>query len=175
MTVSEHERLLARLATFIETRRFGKHRGIVREVGADDRLGYLRAEVPDVYGEQLSPWAKPAVPLAGDGHGWAMMPAEEDGVWIEFEQGDISSPIWTGFWWARDEMPDGAAPATRVLASPAGHRIVLDDDGGEIRIEHADGPSISLTGDEITVQVGGKKIVVSKSAVDVNDGNLKVT
>ena len=29
------------------------------------------------------------------------------GVWIEFEAGDMSRPIWSGAWWATGEVPDG--------------------------------------------------------------------
>ena len=40
------------------------------------------------------------------------MPEVQVGVWIEFEAGDASRPIWTGCWWASGEMPDPAVTSS---------------------------------------------------------------
>ena len=73
----------------------------------------------------------------------------------------------------RSRTPD--AEKTRVFATSNGHKLVLDEDADEVRIEHGGGPSIVLTDSDITIAVGSKKIVISSSGVSVNDGALEVT
>ncbi|HLE84793.1 MAG TPA: phage baseplate assembly protein V [Thermoanaerobaculia bacterium] len=175
-TTEQDTDLALRLAEFLDSHRFGKYRGVVDEVGAGDRLGLLRAHVPEVFGaDRTSPWARPSVPFAGPSHGLVAIPEVGDGVWVEFEAGDLSKPIWSGFWWADGEMPDPSAERVRVFATSKGHKLVFDDDAGEVRLEHGEGPSITLTGSEITLAVGSKKIVLSSSGMKVNDGALEVT
>ena len=70
---------------------------------------------------------------------------------------------------------DPGAEKTRVFATSNGHKLVLDEDADEVRIEHGGGPSIVLTDSDITIAVGSKKIVISSSGVSVNDGALEVT
>ena len=174
MPVSTAE-LPIRLAEYLDTHRFGKYRGIVSEVGSGDALGRIRATVPEVFGDaQETPWARPSVPFAGDQHGLVALPEVGDGVWIEFEAGNPAKPIWSGFWWADGEIPEPGGVKTRVFATSKGHKLVFDDDGGEILLEHGDGPSIKLTGSDITIEVGSSKVVISSSGVNVNNGALEV-
>ena len=96
--MSLEDRRLADLAFEHRHRYYGKYRGIVKDVLAGDDLGKLDVTVPDVYGTQVSRVAMPCVPFAGKQHGLVSLPEKGDGVWVEFEQGDSSHPIWTGFW-----------------------------------------------------------------------------
>jgi Type VI secretion system/phage-baseplate injector OB domain len=164
------------LTRMVTGRFFGKFRATVKEIGEGDRLGYIRAIVPDIYGTSVpSPWAAPCVPAAGPGSGFFVMPRENDLVWIEFEGGAPSSPLWTGFCWASGEAPEGAAPRTHVFASPDGHRFVLDDESNTVTLAHADGPSIELKGSSITLTVGSKSIEIGSSSVKINGVSLEVT
>lgn len=172
---SELERLVVELTTLVRSRHYGKFRGVVTDVDDPTRRGFVRARVPELYSDADSPWAVPAAPFAGAGHGLVAIPEVGDGVWIELEGGDPARPIWSGAWWADDELPQQAGPQQRAFITSSGHRLVLDDEAAEIRIEHGDGPKIVLTRDSITLEVGGKKIVVSATSVRVNDGNLEVT
>ncbi len=169
------EELVVGLEEWRRSHFFGKYRAQVVEVGEGDQLGKIRALVPEVLDEQISPWAQPSVPFAGSGHGWVTLPEVGDGVWVEFEAGMLDKPIWSGFWWAAGEIPDPAAPLTRLFATTAGHQLILDDDGGEVSLKHADGPSLVLTASDITLKVGGKEIKISSSGVSINQGALEVT
>ena len=171
------EDVVVEVARYLQTKRFGKYRGLVEEVGSGAEFGLIRALVPEVYGrDRTSPWAHPSVPFAGDGHGLVAMPEVGDGVWMEFEAGDPSRPIWTGFWWAEDEAPGEGEPGVRMFATSAGLKLVLDDDGQEIRLENGDdGPSIVMTDSSIVLQVGNKKIEITSDEVNINEGNLTVT
>ncbi|MFT3692975.1 MAG: phage baseplate assembly protein V [Kofleriaceae bacterium] len=154
---------------------YGKYRGTVTEVGTGDNLGKIRASIPSVLGgDVISVWIEPAVPFAGKAHGMVFLPEKGDGVWIEFEAGNPWLPIWTGFWWGKDQRPKTATEKVRTITTSHGHQIVLDDDKDELRLEHGNGPSIVIAKDKITIKVGSKQIVLDGSAMDVNNGNLKV-
>ncbi|MFW6201523.1 MAG: phage baseplate assembly protein V [Gemmatimonadota bacterium] len=168
------EQAVVGLAEERQSRYYGKYRGIVQDVEDPDDRGRIVVKVPEVYGDTDSPWASPSVPFAGDSHGLVVLPEEDDGVWVEFEAGDPCRPIWTGCWWAGDEMPESASPRRRVLATTAGHRVVLDEDAGEIRLVHGDGPEFTMTGSEIKLKVGSSQIVISDGGVNINNGALEV-
>jgi uncharacterized protein involved in type VI secretion and phage assembly len=151
---------------------FGKYRGTVTAV--DPQTLRIKAKVPDVLRATESGWCEPCVPYAGDGVGFAFLPEEGSGVWIEFEKGNASFPIWVGCYWRRDEQPSDAAPDIKAIVTKAGHKILLDDQNSQITISDASGNQITLDSNGITVERGGQKLVVSDSEVSVNDGALEV-
>ena len=169
------EKLVTDLTETVRQRYFGKYRGIAEDVEDEENLGRIIAKVPSVYGDANSPWALPAVPFAGQGHGFVVLPKKGDGVWIEFEGGNPSRPIWTGCWWARGEMPMPGGPDERVLVTPEGLKLVLDDAQKKLQLLHPGGAEITLTDKDITLKIGSTKIVLSAAGVDINNGALKVT
>ncbi len=178
----EMEQLALEVSEYMRTRYFGKYRGIVQEVGEGDDLGKIKAEVPEVYGRGerdeggtvISPWALPCVPFAGQNHGLVVLPEEGDGVWIEFEAGDPSRPIWTGCWWADGEMPKAGGPQTRVLVTSGGHGVVLDDSDNKLQLLHSGGAELTMTDNDITLKIGQTQIVLSSSGVNINNGAFEV-
>lgn len=169
MADSDLEKLVIELYQFMRGRYFGKFRGIVKE---SDEKGRIKALVAEVYGNEVSPWAMPAVPYAGGNHGIIAIPKENDGIWIEFEAGDKSRPIWSGCWWADDEKSEGNE--TMTLLTSGGHKIVMDDENKEIKIIHSGGAEIAMTDSDITLKISSAKIVLSASGIDINDGTFKV-
>ena len=174
MTDSNMEKLVVELTEVIYSRYFGKYRGLVKQVDDENNQGRITATVPEVFGDKESPWAFPSALLAGPNYGLFMLPKEGDGVWIEFEAGDLARPIWSGFWWAKNEMPKDAKENVRILVTPGGHKIILDDDGNEIKLVHSGGAEITMTDDGITLKKNSKKIVLSDQSVNINDGALEV-
>ena len=172
MIESRAERLLVEVEEYMRTRYFGKYRGLVTKV--DEDLGHIVAQVPEVYGEMDSPWALPSVPFAGESHGLVLLPEVGDGVWIEFEAGDISRPIWSGCWWAEGELPDPGSKTVRALVTPGGHKFVLDDDAKKMQLLHSGGAELTMTDNDITLKIGSSQIVLSASGVSVNNGALEV-
>ena len=170
------ERVLVDSAEYIRDRCFGKFRGIVRKVDDPEGLGRIVAQVPEVYGLDVdSPYALPSVPFAGNGHGLVVLPEVGDGVWVEFEAGDPSRPIWSGCWWAKGEMPSPGGKQTRVLATSSGHKVILDDEGSKLQLLHSGGAEFTMSDNDITLKVGSTKIVISSSGVDINNGAFKVS
>lgn len=163
------EDLLERL----RTRFYGKYRGIVSDVDAATMR--IKAKVPAVLGETPTGWCMPCVPYAGPNTGFAFLPKKGSGVWIEFEGGDVSYPIWVGGYWREGEFPSDAAENVRVIVTGAPHKIELDDDQGSITISDPNGNTVTLDSDGITLANGDSiSVVVSSSSVSVNDGALEV-
>lgn len=168
------ESLVVELTEFMRSRYFGKYRGLVRDVNDPENLGRIVAQVPEIYGEEDSPWALPSVPFAGQNHGLVVLPEVGDGVWIEFEAGDPSRPIWTGCWWASGEIPSPGAAETRVLVTSGGHKVILDDDGKKLQLLHSGGAEITMTDTDITLKIGSAQIVLSAAGINVNNGAFVV-
>jgi hypothetical protein len=171
----EAESLLVQLAEFHRTRHFGKYRGLVRDISDPENLGRIRAEVPAVYDAEQSPWALPAVPFAGPQHGMVWLPEVGDGVWIEFEGGDIARPIWSGLWWANDQRPSPQGDKTRLFATSAGHKIVVDEAGDQLQLIHPGGAEITLAADNITLKLGASELKLTPTEISLNQGMVKVT
>lgn len=159
------ERLVVELAEQTRTRFYGKYRGVVTNVDDPEHMGRIRANVPEVLGDAVSPWALPCAPYAGDGLGTYTVPPVGAGVWIEFEAGDPSRPIWTGGWWGRNQLPENeqgtqARPAIKIMRTESGTLLTMDDDNQVISLSDENGNNIL-------------KIEVSRGLVTVK-GDIKV-
>lgn len=166
-----------------EPKRFlGKFRGRVMDNKDPLRIGRLRVQVPDVLGDTPSTWAMPCFPFAGRGMGQYAIPTEDAGVWVEFEQGDPSYPVWSGCWYgSADELPedfaDGAGGHNVVLQTPGKRQVLLSDEpGGKgITLEVPGGASIVIDDNGIRIADGqGAVIELTGSVVDINQGRLRV-
>lgn len=175
MSTSDDLLLTAQLADYVRTRHFGKYRGIVSDIEDPEGIGRLKATVPAILGELESPWAMPCSPFAGAKHGLVLLPEVGDGVWIEFEAGDPSRPIWSGCWWARGQLPAPGGEKVRLLSTSANHQVLLDEDADEIKLVHPGGAEVTLGASEISLKLGSCEIKISSSEVNINNGMVKVT
>jgi uncharacterized protein involved in type VI secretion and phage assembly len=122
-------------------------------------------------------WALPSLPYAGKGSGFFRVPPPGAGVWIEFEAGDVSRPIWTGCWWADGQLPadqDGnsATPDYSILRSEAGLMVVLNDAANTIAISDQNGTNlvkIDVGQNQINVNAS-LKVVVNAAQIELVDG-----
>ena len=170
----EFEDLIVELNEHRRSHYYGKYRGVVTDPDDPEKMGRIKAQVPAIYGdEQDSPWCLPVVPFAGDSHGLLLLPKKGDGVWIEFEAGNISRPLWTGCWWGKNELPDPKGVNQHVLTTPKGLQIVLDDDASQLQLLHPGGAEITMTDSSITLKIGTAQIELSSSGVNVNNGALE--
>lgn len=147
---------------------FGKYRGTVLNNIDPEQRGRLMLTVPDVLGAIPSSWAEPVVPLAGPTGppmGVYMVPPIGAGVWVEFEHGDPSYPIWAGCrWGGQSDIPSDAK-----LSNPADPNIVLQS-----LLQHAvvisDLPPTPVTGGIVIKSTTGAMIVVNDSGIYINNG-----
>ncbi len=156
-------------------RYYGKFRGRVVDNQDPNSMGRVQVEVPAIVPDEPLGWAMPCVPFAGDGIGLYLIPEVDAQVWVEFEYGDLTRPIWTGCFWKSGGLPEGAEPGVFMLQTKGGHVLKLSDNDELIELTHSGGAVISISGDAITIDNSGMKIVLDSSAVTVNDGSLEVT
>jgi len=155
----------------LRNRFYGKYRGTVTDVEASTMR--IKAKVPAVLGTQESGWCIACVPYAGKDVGIAFLPESGSGVWIEFEGGDVSYPIWSGCYWRKDEPPSDAADAVKAIVTKE-HKMLFDDDAPSITLSDSSENKITLEDSGLTLERGGNKIEVSDSEVNVNDGALEI-
>jgi uncharacterized protein involved in type VI secretion and phage assembly len=166
--MNESAQLLERL----KNRYFGKYRGTVIAVDAPTMC--VKASVPDVLGLVATGWCQPCVPYAGRQVGVFMLPDVGANVWVEFEAGDVSHPIWTGGYWNTGDIPATASATVKSIITAAG-TIAFDDNAGSITITGQQGQTITMDSSGITINAGAGKVVVGTSGVSMNNGALEVT
>ena len=157
-------------------RMWGKYAGKVVSNDDSEQMGRLQVTCGAVLGDE-NVWALPCVPYAGPGVGFYFIPPVDAGVWIEFEGGDVSRPIWTGtFWQQAADVPAEAAltpPTTRLLKTPSGHLFQIDDKEGEERLflHHVAGTELEIDkdGNVLLTDAGGAKVTL-----DAKGGKLLV-
>jgi hypothetical protein len=131
---------------------YGKFRGTVSSNDDPQRMGRLQALVPAVWGTAPGPWAMPCVPMAGLNTGVFAVPPVGAGVWVEFEGGDPTLPIWAGgYWGSAAEMPPSSLEGIH-LVDPSGASISVTEAG--IVLENGYGARIALVGPVVDVNNG---------------------
>jgi len=169
------------------SRWFGKYRGTVTDTADPNEQGRLKVSVPAVL-DTVELWAMPCVPFAGPGVGFFALPDPGTGVWVEFESGDPSFPIWTGCFWGSGQLPDVSDAGVKILKTTE-LTVRLDDGAAELLISSTSGGEIKLT-DVVLSEAGGAShevgssgvtstkggsVEVSDSGVSVNGGVLNVS
>jgi uncharacterized protein involved in type VI secretion and phage assembly len=164
--------VVTRLVERVESRYYGKFRGLVTDNDDPSALGRVKAKVPRLLDEVELGWALPAFPYGGAAEqGFFAMPDVGAGVWIEFEEGDLSYPIWSGTWYQSGQIPESATIQQKVLKTKSGHTVVLDDDAKSITITDANGNVISMDGSDIKITAGdATTITIDGPAIALVDG-----
>jgi uncharacterized protein involved in type VI secretion and phage assembly len=172
----------------LPTQRYlGKYRGTVMNNVDPLMRGRLLVTVPDVLGPTPSSWAEACVPLAGPTGppmGSYFVPPIGAAVWVEFEQGDPSYPIWVGCrWGAASDVPPlahaGLPISPNIVLQTAGQNTLVISDlpgpTGGIMLKSATGATMIVNDTGIYIQNGkGASIVMTGPTVNVNMGALTV-
>jgi uncharacterized protein involved in type VI secretion and phage assembly len=191
------EDLLARVARDIDESYYGKYRGYVTDNDDPDKRGRVRVLVPSILGDAETGWAEPVLPFGGiKDAGLFLVPPPKAIVWIEFEEGDIDRPLWTGARWIPGTTSGDAAVGPRerfVLQTPAGHRVELDDSDDDnakprLIVRHAKGAAITCdekggiviedtAGDTVTLDAENKQLLLEDAngnSVALTDAGVKI-
>lgn len=170
------------LVSAVESRYYGKYRGVVVE-GEDDpeRRGRIRVKVPNLLGD-YEVWAMPCVPYAGPEIGIFFLPDVGTNVWVEFEGGDLGLPIWTGCFWAREQIPARDHKRNIKFIKTKRVTIRIDDEEGVLEISNSAGSTILLDLNtiktrapaSITSQVKTKKTDLTVTEFTVHNGVFQV-
>lgn len=175
------------LLSWARSHYFGKYRGKVTDIDDPTKRGRIKVSVPSVL-KDLELWAMPCVPYAGASIGFYCIPPVGTGVWIDFEAGDPSYPVWTGCFWADNELPDTGGAAIKIWKTDK-ITVRIDDDNDEIVISTTSGSKITLASDVktesgeathtvgsagVSSEKGSGKVEVTSSSVKVNNGAFEV-
>jgi hypothetical protein len=172
------DEVLTQVSRAVQRRTYGKYRGFVVDNADPEKRARMRLTVPSVLGTEVTGWALPCVPFGGlADQGWFAVPEIDAQVWVEFEEGDVSRPIWTGTFWQQEaDVPVEAAispPTTRLLKTPSGHLLQFDDKSGEERffLHHPAGTELEIDkdGNVLLTDAGGSKVTL-----DAAGGTLKI-
>ncbi len=168
------ERLVVEMAEQQRSQFYGKYRGVVSDTNDPENMGRIRARVPEVLDNIESPWALPCAPWSGDGMGAYSIPPVDAGVWIEFEAGDPSRPVWTGCWWSADQLPKdeggtSVTPAVKIIRTESGMMLSMNDETEVISLSDKNGSNIlkiEVSQGQITLQ-GNIKAVVEAPKIEL--------
>jgi uncharacterized protein involved in type VI secretion and phage assembly len=175
------------LLTWIRGHFFGKYRGTVSDNADPANRGRIKVKVPAVLGSVES-WAMPCVPYAGKSVGFYSLPAAGTGVWVEFERGDPSFPVWTGCFWADGELPDPGGAKIKIWKTDK-VTLRIDDDNDELKMQTTSNSVVTLASDiksesgnakhtvgssGVVSELGSGKVEVTSSSVKVNGGAMEV-
>jgi phage baseplate assembly protein gpV len=174
---------MQRLVTRAQEQYFGKYRGLVVDNQDPENRARLTLRVPSVMGsEAVTHWAEPCLPFGGlADQGLFLVPEVGAQVWVEFEEGNVSKPIWTGTLWQQSaDVPAEAAdrsPHMRELKTPSGHILSFDDTEGEeeIRLYHPADSELKIDPEgviQLTDAAGATLVMnASGSSIEITDSN----
>jgi uncharacterized protein involved in type VI secretion and phage assembly len=165
---------------------YGKYRAVVVQNIDPELRGRIMCIVPDVLGPTPSSWCEACTPLAGPTGapmGAYFVPPLGAGVWVEFEQGDPSRPIFSGC-----RFGIGDAPTIAFAGLPISPSIVLQTAGqntiaisdlpgpiGGIMLKSLTGASIIVNDTGIYIQNGkGAALTMIGPAIDFNAGAMTI-
>ena len=167
---------------------WGKYAGSVADNSDPQRMGRLQVRCDAILGSAVV-WAMPCVPYAGPGVGMHFLPPPGGGVWVEFEGGDVSRPIWSGCYWSQDDLPSEAESADIKLIFTDKASVLIDDAACSVTITNRNGASVTLTSTVVAkaggaqhsvgaagvvAQAGAGKVDVNPAGVSVNNGAFSV-
>jgi uncharacterized protein involved in type VI secretion and phage assembly len=120
-------------------RYYSFYRGIVVDNIDPEHMNRLQVAIPEVQGG-ISIWAYPFAQHGGLDTGFKYLAPElGDTVWVMFEFGNPSKPIWTYHSWGSEQIPPELDSPTRMgFITPNGNKILLEETNGELII-HTEG------------------------------------
>jgi hypothetical protein len=125
-------------------RHYGKYAGVVADnnpPASGPHRGEIVVSVPGILeetpdGNGNQPIKVTAAPAFLPGY--FFVPNQNDTVWVEFVDGNINYPVWSGVWYPRGKTPatvNGDAPTLdqKIIRTRSGQVIQLDDSSGSER------------------------------------------
>lgn len=160
---------------------YGKYRAIVTNNEDPEQWGRIKVKCPSVIGDFESAWCMPCVPFLCNDEGIFKIPNVQDGVWIEFEGGNLSKPIYVGGWFNPKRMPHDKyedAKKQFCLRTRNGQIIRVDDNKNLISLENKDGGKITIEKKTVTItgdlKVTGNTTTKNLKATDINTSNCNL-
>jgi phage baseplate assembly protein V len=180
-------RSAAQAQTHSDQRIFGVTLGEVVENVDTTRQGRVRVRLPWL--PSIEPWCRVAVLMAGAQRGTFFIPQVGDEVLVAFNHGDIREPYIIGSLWNGQDAPPTQVPTDavnkRIIRTPAGHEVELDDAGQSITITSAtrqkvtidpDKIELSTTNDTVTMTLGtaGNVSIEATTTLELKAAEIRI-
>ena len=151
--------------------------GRVVEVVTDEMsISRVKLALPFLDSQDVSPWARVAVPAAGPSSGTYFIPNVDDEVLVAFEHGDVNAPYILGCLWNSAAPPPLASPAERtwLIRTQVGNTIAISELAPEISIETATGDQVRLSENGIEIDSGGNRITINPDGIAINGTSVRI-
>ncbi len=151
------------------------HLGTVLDNADPESRGRIKVKL---HATGLELWAGVVVPSAGNGYGVSQLPRQNEQVVLGFISTDL--PMVLGAVWSGSSShPSDAAPVEQryLIQTPAGIKVLLDDQAPKIRLETPAGYQLTITDEgsgTIIVEKGTEKIEMTSSGISITT-SAKVT
>jgi uncharacterized protein involved in type VI secretion and phage assembly len=157
----------------------GVVQALISNVDDPERLGRVKVMFPSLDPTAESPWARVAMPGAGNERGIVWLPEVGDEVLVAFLHGDPRFPyVIGGLHNGQDKMPgtpvDGGQVVARTMVSRNGHRVELHDGDDAVTIATGDGKHrivLDQKGGKIVIETSGDVEVASDAKLSVRAPN----
>src|SRR4051812_41508220 len=117
-------------------------------------LGRVQLSLPWL--PEIEPWARVAVPAAGDDAGTYFIPQVGDEVLVAFDRGDVRHPYVLGVLWSTAARPPALLPEDpsqrRIIRTPEGLTLEFDDVEESVTISTRLGQTIKVDPDVIELE-----------------------
>jgi uncharacterized protein involved in type VI secretion and phage assembly len=148
---------------------------LVSNLDDPDKLGRMKVTFPWAGENAESPWARVAMPGAGNKRGLVVLPEVGDEVLVAFDHGDARLPfVVGGLYNGKDELPAevvaGGEVVIRTVVSRNGHTIELHDKDDTITVATGDGKHklvLDQKNNKVVLETAGDVEVKSDAAVTV--------
>lgn len=148
---------LASIREAVEPRVYGVAIGLV--INNVDTTGGARVQVQLPWMPGYEPWARVAAMSAGSKRGAFFIPQVGDEVLVAFNHGDVRDPYVIGSLWNGQDGPPSDSPmdaiSKRVIKTPAGHEVVLDDLRQSVTIKTNTGQQVTMEASKIELATAG--------------------
>ncbi len=129
-----------------------------------DGLGRVKIRFSWSGDEDETPWARVALPMAGNDKGTFFIPEIDDEVLVAFEMGNENRPYIIGVLWNGQDSPPETNVNIKKIKSTNGHEVILDDESDVVQIKTSAGDEITLeSGSKITIKSGENSIELDKN------------
>jgi hypothetical protein len=165
----------ARLLTEEGIEGLGRYYSIYRGIVVDNNdmekhMNRIKVCCPEVMGGIIT-WAFPKGQHGSINNGFKYLaPKVGDIVFVTFEFGDPTKPLWEYHGWGLQQIPDPLdGPNKMGIITPEGNVMVLDDDNGKLTVYINGDVGIAARGN-ISIQAQGDVSVGSGDTVILNKG-----
>lgn len=149
---------------------YSVYRGIVVDPNDPENLNRIKVCVPEVNAGSMS-WAYPRGQHGSQGDGFKFLaPQMGDIVWVSYEYGDPTKPLWEYHGWSSNQVPELLRGPKRCgIVTPEGTYVVIDDENGDITVHANRDVTIDTTG-KVMVNSNTDVYIHAEDSIIFNDG-----